>query len=117
MHNSLQEEGARIAALTADLLFAARIRGAAPGAVAVQSLARLLDAVGAGTRLVLVDLQAREGVEAVGAVKAAVPGAEVVAFGPHVAEAALESARAAGADRVLVRGQFVRQLADLVGGG
>lgn len=110
----MDSRDARIAALTADLMFAARIRGAAAGAAVVQSLARLLERVGPSTRLVLVDLQAREGVETVSAVRSAAPGAEVVAFGPHVAEEALAAARRAGADRVLPRGAFVRQLAELV---
>jgi hypothetical protein len=39
----------------------------------------------------------------------------VVAFGPHVETAALESAQAAGADRVMTRGAFVRRLAEVVG--
>jgi DNA-binding NarL/FixJ family response regulator len=107
--------GARIAALTADLMFAARIRGAAPGSPAVQSLARLLEAVGPATRLVLVDLQAREGLAAIEQVRRIATSARVVAFGPHVETAALESAQAAGADRVMTRGAFVRRLAEVVG--
>jgi DNA-binding NarL/FixJ family response regulator len=103
-----------IAALTADLMFAARIRGSAPGAVAVQSLAKLLEVVGSGTRLVLVDLQAKEGVAAVAGVRERAPGARVVAFAPHVAEDLLSAAREAGADRVMVRGAFVRDLPQLV---
>jgi DNA-binding NarL/FixJ family response regulator len=112
--NNMNEGGVRIAAITADLVFAARIRSVAREAVAVQSLDRLLGVVGPGTRLVMVDLQAEEALEAVSRVGAAAPGAEVVAFGPHVAEGALEAARRAGADRVLVRGVFVRELAQLV---
>jgi DNA-binding NarL/FixJ family response regulator len=108
------EEGVRVAALTADLVFAARIRGAAPGAAAVQSLFRLLEEVGPGTRLVLVDLQARDAVAALERVRERAPEAQVVAFAPHVAEDALSAARAAGADRVLVRGVFVRELPALV---
>jgi DNA-binding NarL/FixJ family response regulator len=103
-----------VAALTADLLFAARIRAAASGAVAVQSLVRLEAVLGPGTRLVLVDLQAREALEALDRVRARAPAARVIAFGPHVATEALEAARASGADRVMVRGVFVRELAELV---
>jgi DNA-binding NarL/FixJ family response regulator len=112
--NNMNEGGVTIAALTADLMFAARIRSVAPEALAVQSLDRLLAVVGPVTRLVMVDLQAGEAVEAVRRLRTAAPGAEVVAFGPHVAEAALEAARRAGADRVLVRSVFVRELAQLV---
>lgn len=105
---------ATIAALTADLMFAARIRGAAPEARAVQSLAKLLDVVDEATALVLVDLQAREALDAVSRVRDAAPGARVVAFGPHVAEDALAAARSAGADVVMTRGAFVRELGALV---
>jgi DNA-binding NarL/FixJ family response regulator len=108
--------GATIAALTADLMFAARIRGSAPGAATAQSLAKLRDVVGDDTRLVLIDLQAKEGVEAVEGVRERAPGARVVAFAPHVAEDLLDAARAAGADLVLVRGAFVRALPELVAG-
>lgn len=107
-------QGAAVAALTADLMFAARIRAAAPAAAAVQSLARLLEAVGPGTRLVLVDLQAREAVAAVEQVRGRAASARVVAFGPHVASEALSAAEAAGADRVLTRGAFVRRLGELL---
>jgi DNA-binding NarL/FixJ family response regulator len=106
--------GSAVAALTADLLFGARIRGSAPGAAAVQSLARLREVVGPGTRLVLLDLQAREWAEAVAEVRRRAPEARLVAFAPHVAEASLAAARTAGVDRVMVRGQFVRELASLV---
>lgn len=112
--NDIPAEGADIAALTADLMFAARIRGAAPGAAAVQSVAKLLEVVGAETRLVLIDLQAREAVSAVERVRERAGGARVVAFAPHVAGGLLAAAREAGADRVMVRGAFVRELADLV---
>jgi DNA-binding NarL/FixJ family response regulator len=103
-----------IVALTADLMFAARIRGAAPAAVAVHSLARLLEVVGAETWLVLVDLQARDAVVALEQVRSAAPSARVVAFAPHVLEEVLAQAQAAGADRVMTRGAFVRELPRLV---
>jgi DNA-binding NarL/FixJ family response regulator len=114
--NDIGREGGVIAALTADLTFAARIRGAAPRAVTVHSLPRLLEVVGSATRLVVVDLQAREGVAAVAAVRDGAPGARVVAFAPHVAEDLLAGAETAGADRVMTRGAFVRELPQLVRG-
>lgn len=114
--NEIGGVGAVIAALTADLMFAARIRGAAPTAVAVHTLPRLLEVVGPATRLVLVDLQAREGVAAVAAVRDEAAGARVVAFAPHVAEDLLAGAESAGADRVVTRGAFVRELPQLVRG-
>lgn len=112
--NDIGRADALIAALTADLMFAARVRGAAPSAVTVHSLSRLLEVVGAATRLVVVDLQAREGVAAVAAVRDGAPGARVVAFAPHVAEDLLAEAESAGADRVMTRGAFVRELPQLV---
>jgi DNA-binding NarL/FixJ family response regulator len=108
--------GASVAALTADLMFAARIRGSAPAAATAYSLEKLLEVVGPDTRLVLVDLQSRDGVAAVEAVRGRAPRAQVVAFAPHVAEDLLLAAREAGADRVLVRGAFVRELPELVRG-
>ena len=38
----------------------------------------------------------------------------VVAFGPHVHVAKLKAAAAAGCDRVLARGQFIRQMEQIV---
>jgi hypothetical protein len=106
-----------IVALTADLMFAARIRAAAPGAATVHSRSKLGEAVGPSTRLVLVDLQARGAVESIGEVRREAPGARIVAFGPHVDEGALAAARDAGAHQVMTRGAFVRGLAELVRGG
>ena len=106
--------GAPIAALVADLMFAARIRGSAPAARTAQSLPALLAAVGPATRLVMVDVQARDAVAAVRGVRDRAPAARVVAFGPHVAEEALAAVRAAGADDVWPRGRFVRDLPGLV---
>jgi DNA-binding NarL/FixJ family response regulator len=101
-------------ALVADLMFAARIRGAAPTAAVAQSLEALMKAAGRGTALVLVDLQARDAVAAIEQVRERAPSARVVAFGPHVAEEALAAARSAGADRVMPRGAFVRELSAMV---
>jgi DNA-binding NarL/FixJ family response regulator len=112
--NDIQNDGARMVALVADLMFAARIRGAAPTAAVAQSLEALMKAAGSGTALVLVDLQARDAVAAIEQVRERAPSARVVAFGPHVAEAALAAARSAGADRVMPRGAFVRELAAMV---
>lgn len=112
--NEIKPDQAKVVALTADLMFAARIRGAAPAAVTVQSLDRLLEKVGESTRLVLVDLQAREAIATVSRVREHAPAARVVAFGPHVDADALSAAEAAGADRVMPRGAFVRELSVLV---
>ncbi|HMO85589.1 MAG TPA: histidine kinase [Lacipirellulaceae bacterium] len=47
----------------------------------------------------------------VAAVRRAAPSAAILAFGPHVHEAALAAARAAGCDEVVTRGQFEQRLA------
>ncbi|MDX1673540.1 MAG: hypothetical protein R3314_01965 [Longimicrobiales bacterium] len=107
-------QGPTIVALVMDLMFASRVRGAAPEAVIARSPAALLEAVGPGTRLVLVDLQARDALEALEGLRDRPSEVRVVAWGPHVMEEALAAAREAGADEVLPRGAFVRQLPQLV---
>lgn len=107
-------ESPAVVALVLDLMFAARVRGVAPDAVIARSADALVEAVGPNTRLVLVDLQAEGAVDALGALGGAqAGGARVVAWGPHVMEEALESAREAGAE-VMPRGAFVKQLPRLV---
>lgn len=108
--------GPTIAALVADLMFASRVRGAAPGATTVHTADALESTIGPGTRLVLVDLHARGALEAIEAVRTAGTPATIVAFGSHVETDALQAARAAGADRVLARSAFVRELPALVRG-
>jgi len=113
-NNELQNEGARIVALVLDLMFGARVRGAAPDAVLARSPETLMEAVGPSTRLVLVDLQAPGATAALESLGDRREGVKVVAWGPHVMEDALEAAREAGADQVLPRGAFVRALPGLV---
>lgn len=114
-HNDLHiNQPPAIAALVADLMFASRVRGAAPGAKTVHRGDALLETVGAGTRLVLVDLHAPGALAAIGEVRERAPGAAVVAFGSHVETAALRAAREAGADRVMARSAFVRELPEIV---
>lgn len=110
-------------ALVADLIFASRIRGVAAAVGArvrtVGSASELLDAARAvSPRLIILDLDAR-GVDVAGLVEyiksdpalAAIP---VVVFGSHVEGARLRAAREAGADRVLARSAFVRDLPALL---
>ncbi|MFO7894272.1 MAG: hypothetical protein R6U63_11095 [Longimicrobiales bacterium] len=108
-------ESATVVALVPDLMFASRVRGVAPEAVIARSADALVEAVDAGTRLVLVDLQAEGALDALRALAGGAKpgGARVVAWGPHVMEEALESAREAGAE-VMARGAFVKQLPQLV---
>jgi DNA-binding NarL/FixJ family response regulator len=126
MENDLQKETQSVddivvAALCADLIFAARIRGAAHAAGIEAHFAKNADelvarAAESNVRLVLVDLDART--DPVGAVtKLKSSGsvhAPVVCFVSHVREEAIAAARAAGADRVMARSAFVRELPALL---
>jgi hypothetical protein len=111
--NELGAGSAVVVALVRDLMFAARVRGAAPDARVVQRSDGLAEAVGAETRLVLVDLQAPGALGAIVAVRERASGVRLVAFGPHVMEDALGEAAAAGAE-ALPRGAFVKRLGALV---
>jgi len=112
--NGLSRTAPTVAALVPDLLFAARIRGAAAGARTAQTVDRLVELVGPETRLVLVDLQAPGATEAIRLLREREDPPRIVAYGPHVDGAALRAARQAGADRVMARGAFVKELATIV---
>ena len=113
MSDSNIGKGARIVALVRDLMFGARVRSAAPGAVVAQRPEPVLEAVGRATMLVLVELEVPGSVELIEGVRARAPDARVVGFAPHVREELLASARDAGAE-VLPRGAFVKRLQELV---
>jgi CheY-like chemotaxis protein len=109
-------------ALAADMLFASRIRGAANAAGVpvrvVSSAAAALDAVRAGARRLLLDLDSRAA-DPIGLIEqlradSATAGVEVIAFVSHVREDRIAAARAAGATRVLARSAFVRELPRLL---
>jgi CheY-like chemotaxis protein len=105
-------------------MFGSRIRGAA-GQVGVHvDFARGLPALkelAAEADLVLLDLDARwlDVPAAIRELKgtAATAAVPVVCFVAHVNSEAIEAARAAGADRVLARSAFVRELPLLLAGG
>jgi CheY-like chemotaxis protein len=110
-----------VVAAVADMLFAARIRAAAGNAgrpvLFPRSVEELMNAA-AHASLLLVDLDARwlDAAEVIGRLKndtltAAVP---IIAFVSHVRADAIEAARTAGADRVLARSAFVRDLPELL---
>lgn len=107
--------------LTGDLLFSSRVSGAAANlGVPLQiygSVGKLLEfASKSDCRLVFIDLTLA-GVDlqaAVPAIRAKLPQAKIVAYGPHVHEAALAAAKAAGCDEVLSRGQFDREFGRLL---
>lgn len=119
-----EEEGrVDVVAYAADLMFASRIRGAARSrGVAlglVQRASELPERVRAlSPRLVIIDLDARagDGVAAIRELKGAEATRDVrlVAFASHRAVDRIEAARAAGADRVLARSAFVRELPTLL---
>ena len=89
----------RVCALVVDLMDRSRISASLPDVVFVRDAAEC-----SGADVVIVDL-ARSG-ELVRAVRAAVPAARIVGFGPHVDNEGANAARAAGADVVLPRSRF-----------
>lgn len=92
----------KIVAFVDDLMDRSRLQGVDAEMAFVRSVA----AIPPGTGVVLVDLARRPGI--VSAVRALLPDAYIVAFGPHVEGELLAVARAAGADRVLARSVFFR---------
>jgi hypothetical protein len=91
----------RVVALVDDLMDRSRLSAAVPGVEFVRDAH-----AAAGADLVVIDL-ARYG-SSVRAVRTAAPGAQIVAFGPHVDDEALAAARDAGADDVMPRSRFFR---------
>jgi len=89
----------RIVALTTDLMDRSRISGAVSDVEFARDPAAC-----AGADVVVVDLA--RNAAAVSEVRAAAPGARIVAFGPHVDTAVLDQASADGADVVLPRSRF-----------
>jgi hypothetical protein len=89
----------RVCALVSDLMDRSRISGAVPDVVFVRDPAACIAA-----DIVIVDLAKSAG--AVGELRAALPTARLVCFGPHVDAASAEAAREAGADVVLPRSRF-----------
>jgi DNA-binding NarL/FixJ family response regulator len=80
--------------------------------------AELLRETDAAPDLIAVDLTAQRSIERLAELRAAHPGARILAFGPHVDAAAFEGARRAGADEVVARGKALdRLLARLAGTG
>lgn len=112
-----------IIALVADLFFASKVRGAAHAAGIAAQTVSTADAVlekvqETSPRLVLIDLDHRavDGAALIRRLKAdpSTAGATVIAFAAHVQKEAILAASEAGADRVLARSAFVRELPILV---
>jgi hypothetical protein len=105
----------------ADLIWGSRIKATAQAAGVearpVRDLgmleARLADSP---VRGLVVDLEAPAALQLIGRVRGEGGRADVrvVAFGPHVDVERLAAARAAGAERVMVRGAFDRGLAEIL---
>jgi len=93
----------RVCALVSDLMDRSKISAAVSDATFV----RTADACAAAD-VVVVDL-ARFG-DQVAAARAVAPAARLVCFGPHVDEEAAAAAKASGADAVLARSQFFRDV-------
>jgi hypothetical protein len=94
----------RICALVPDLMDRSRIANAVPDVEFPTEPGGC-----AGAEVVVVDLARRA--DALAAVRAQAPTARIVAFGPHVDEQVFEHARRDGADRVLARSRFFRDIA------
>jgi len=100
----------RVVALVDDLMDRSRLSAAVPDVTYTR------DPNGVGDAdVVVVDLARYP--SAVATVRTAAPAARVVAFGPHVDGAALDQARAEGADVVVPRSAFFRNPAGVVIGG
>jgi DNA-binding NarL/FixJ family response regulator len=95
-------------ALVDDLMDRSRVRAALGDAVRFTRVA----ADAAGADVVVVDLALHA--EAIPEIRRVAPTARIVAFGPHVDDAALTAARTAGADAVLPRSRFFHDVAAAV---
>ena len=113
-----------VIAVTRDLFFMPRIQAATTGAGygvrRVDSREDFKDAYDAGSvGLIFVDLEVDRSIwEGIVREAKAGPGEppRIVAYGPHVDEALLDSAREAGCDTVLPKGAFVSRLPEIVSG-
>jgi len=91
----------RVVALAGDLMDRSRLSAAVPDIELSSDPAEI-----AGADVVVVDLH--RFAAALADIRRLVPRAFLVAYGPHVDDAALMSARAAAADRVLPRSRFFK---------
>ncbi len=112
-----------IVLLTNDLMFQSRISGAVKSAGKMLVVDRTVERVvqrseqPSEVTLVLIDLtlDSLQLAESIPQLKLAFASAKVLAFGPHVDVDRLSEAHESGADAVLTRGQFDRDLAKIVG--
>ena len=106
--------------LTSDLMFSSRVVGAARALGVplqlVADLRTLPDKITSDCRLAIIDLTLDKLnlPVAIQAIRAGAPHARVIAYGPHVDQAALIGAGQAGCDQVLSRGKFDQDYAKLL---
>lgn len=111
--------GLSILYLTQDLLFSSRVGSIAKQAgvdvLIVGTLDQLQEKLASGPSAVLVDLEHRsDPIAVMSLVKATSPRPLTIAYGPHVKESLLTNSLAAGFDHVLSRGQFDKQIAQIL---
>jgi hypothetical protein len=99
----------RVVALVGDLLDRSKIAAA----IADTSFVATADECG-GADVVLIDVKAHP--DAVGVARKLAPTARIVAYGRHDNPAALDAARADGADEALPRSRFFRDPAAAIAG-
>ena len=105
--------------VTSDLFFSSRVGSLARDrGISVEVVPPVVAAerISADLRLVLVDLTQRslDVAALVEAVREKASSAKIIAYGPHVDEAALAAARDAGCDEVLPRSQFDQQIVSIL---
>lgn len=105
--------------VTTDLMASSMLEGAARAAGLTLVVAGPGDAArlaGDQTCVTLLDLAAAPADVAgvVASLREAAPGAQLLAYGPHVHRQKLDAARAAGCDRVLTRGELHRDAVGLL---
>ncbi|MGH8978725.1 MAG: DNA-binding response regulator [Acidimicrobiia bacterium] len=93
----------RVCALVPDMMDRSRLANAVPG---IEFVTDALEAQGAD--VIVVDLSRRA--HTLATLRANSPTARIIAFGPHVDEARFEAAHRDGADRVLARSRFFRDI-------
>jgi DNA-binding response OmpR family regulator len=113
-----------VLALTADLLFASRVKSTAAAVGAELLLVRTADemlnlAAQRSPRLIVIDLDVRtlDPVDLITRLKAEPSSsmAPILAYVSHVREDLIGAARQAGADQVMARGAFSKNLASILG--
>lgn len=108
--------------LSKDLMFGSRVAAAARqlgvSVIVAGTAPQLAEKRPDDVRLVMIDLFGSQGDDLAAIVNTLSDTAgdrpHVVAYGPHVDEALLESARQAGCDEVLTRGQFHQQMPEIL---